>query len=209
VRRVLRARNTSRFFVFIYRSNNFRYIAIPPQNLLLRIAPVEKHRCIYACDHAENSDLSACRAPDSFMHARPKTDTEVAQLTSKFLNTMSCKLVEDNLSLKSYSQVESKHNITLQVSDPLTNLTEMEMCVCIPFNIKRFFCVAYGGWCCATFCCVFAAAESLCRQIGTASSPVVLGLVPCATAARAQMTTHWARSMSAAEAAPRPTAFHL
>jgi hypothetical protein len=96
VRRVLRARNTSRFFVFIYRSNNFRHQAIPPQNLLLRIGVPSKHGCKYACDHAENSDLSACCAPDSFRRVRLKTDTEAAQLISKFLNTISCKLVEDN-----------------------------------------------------------------------------------------------------------------
>jgi len=93
---VLRARNTSRFFVYIYRSNNFRHQAIPPQNLLLRIGVPSKHRYQYVCDHAENSDLSACRAPDSFRRVRPKTDTEAAQLISKFLNTISCKLVEDN-----------------------------------------------------------------------------------------------------------------
>jgi len=96
VRHVLRARNTSRFFVFIYRNNNFRHKAIPLQNLLLRIGASSKHRCKYACDHAENSDLSACRYPAVFRRVRLKTDTEAAQLTSKFLNTMSCKLVEYN-----------------------------------------------------------------------------------------------------------------
>jgi hypothetical protein len=146
--------------------------------------------------------------PDSFRRVRLKTDNEVLQLTSNFPNTRSCKLVEDNLSLKSYSQGESKYNTILQVFDSLANLTKLEMCVCIHFNVKRFCCVAYGGWACrATFCCALAVTESLCRQIGTTSSLVVLGLVPCATAARAQMTTHWARSISAAPAAPRPTAF--
>jgi hypothetical protein len=95
-RDVLRARNTSTIFRFFIRSNNFRYPAVPPQNLLLRIGALSKHRYQYARDRAENSDLSACRDPTVSGRVRLKPTPGRIQLTSSFPNTMSCKLVEHN-----------------------------------------------------------------------------------------------------------------
>ncbi len=69
------------------------------------------------------------------------------------------------------------------------------------------FCWVWGVECRATWCCAFAAGKSLRRQIGTASSLVVLWSVQRATTALPQTTVHRTSLISVAEATPQLTAF--